>query len=77
MHSLNMGNDKSLLIIPLWIVVFNFKEYQGVSIGGGTGSISDILDSAQLICEKVSSLEPTGIEELWWFFLVEDLLKCF
>ncbi|KAF1880028.1 hypothetical protein Lal_00022155 [Lupinus albus] len=28
------------------------KERTGVSIGGGTGSISDILDSAQLICEK-------------------------
>ncbi|KAK9284870.1 hypothetical protein L1049_024050 [Liquidambar formosana] len=28
------------------------KERTGVSIGGGTGSISDILDAAQLICEK-------------------------
>ncbi|ESW16410.1 hypothetical protein PHAVU_007G154300 [Phaseolus vulgaris] len=28
------------------------KERTGVSIGGGIGSISDILDSAQLICEK-------------------------
>ncbi|XP_027366516.1 3-oxoacyl-[acyl-carrier-protein] synthase, mitochondrial [Abrus precatorius] len=28
------------------------KERTGVSIGGGTGSVSDILDSAQLICEK-------------------------
>ncbi|OMP03162.1 hypothetical protein CCACVL1_02525 [Corchorus capsularis] len=28
------------------------KEKTGVSIGGGTGSISDILDAAQMICEK-------------------------
>ncbi|PRQ52630.1 putative beta-ketoacyl-[acyl-carrier-protein] synthase I [Rosa chinensis] len=28
------------------------KERTGVSVGGGTGSISDILDAAQLICEK-------------------------
>ncbi|KAK6238654.1 hypothetical protein QUC31_004123 [Theobroma cacao] len=28
------------------------KERTGVSIGGGTGSISDILDAAQMICEK-------------------------
>ncbi|KAM7503699.1 hypothetical protein LguiB_002603 [Lonicera macranthoides] len=28
------------------------KEKTGVSIGGGTGSISDILDASQLICEK-------------------------
>ncbi|XP_022771715.1 3-oxoacyl-[acyl-carrier-protein] synthase, mitochondrial isoform X2 [Durio zibethinus] len=27
-------------------------ERTGVSIGGGTGSISDILDAAQMICEK-------------------------
>lgn len=32
--------------------------YQGVSIGGGTGSISDILDASQLICEKVCLLLP-------------------
>ena len=43
---------------------FNFKKYQGVSIGGGTGSISDILDSAQLICQKVSLLELTCVEEV-------------
>lgn len=30
-------------------------RYQGVSIGGGIGSISDILDAAQLICDKVLS----------------------
>lgn len=29
---------------------------QGVSIGGGTGSIRDILDAAQMICEKVGFL---------------------
>uniref|UniRef100_A0A804I091 beta-ketoacyl-[acyl-carrier-protein] synthase I n=1 Tax=Musa acuminata subsp. malaccensis TaxID=214687 RepID=A0A804I091_MUSAM len=28
------------------------KERTGVSIGGGIGSISDILDAAQLICDK-------------------------
>ncbi|XP_017974662.1 PREDICTED: 3-oxoacyl-[acyl-carrier-protein] synthase, mitochondrial [Theobroma cacao] len=28
------------------------KERTGVSIGGGTGSIRDILDAAQMICEK-------------------------
>ncbi|XP_047152246.1 3-oxoacyl-[acyl-carrier-protein] synthase, mitochondrial isoform X1 [Vigna umbellata] len=28
------------------------KERTGVSIGGGIGSVSDVLDSAQLICEK-------------------------
>ncbi|GAV62417.1 ketoacyl-synt domain-containing protein/Ketoacyl-synt_C domain-containing protein [Cephalotus follicularis] len=28
------------------------KERTGVSIGAGTGSISDILDAAQMICEK-------------------------
>ncbi|KAI4305723.1 hypothetical protein L6164_029071 [Bauhinia variegata] len=28
------------------------KERTGVSIGGGTGSISDVLDAAQMICEK-------------------------
>ncbi|KAM0932342.1 putative beta-ketoacyl-[acyl-carrier-protein] synthase I [Dioscorea sansibarensis] len=28
------------------------KERTGVSIGGGTGSISDILDAARMICEK-------------------------
>ena len=33
-------------------------SYQGVSIGGGTGSISDILDASQLICEKVCLLLP-------------------
>lgn len=30
----------------------NQKERTGVSIGGGIGSISDIVDAAQLICEK-------------------------
>ncbi|XP_074341315.1 3-oxoacyl-[acyl-carrier-protein] synthase, mitochondrial-like [Apium graveolens] len=28
------------------------KEKMGVSIGGGIGSISDILDASQIICEK-------------------------
>ncbi|KAK3038925.1 hypothetical protein RJ639_027553 [Escallonia herrerae] len=28
------------------------KEKTGVSIGGGTGSVADILDASQLICEK-------------------------
>ncbi|XP_020265333.1 3-oxoacyl-[acyl-carrier-protein] synthase, mitochondrial isoform X1 [Asparagus officinalis] len=31
---------------------FQLKKHQGVSIGGGIGSISDILDASQLICEK-------------------------
>ncbi|KAK8711835.1 hypothetical protein V6N13_147096 [Hibiscus sabdariffa] len=35
------------------------KERTGVSIGGGTGSISDILDAAQMICEKrIRRLSP-------------------
>lgn len=29
------------------------RRLQGVSIGGGIGSMSDIVDAAQLICEKV------------------------
>ncbi|KAK1307483.1 hypothetical protein QJS10_CPA10g01909 [Acorus calamus] len=38
----------------------NEKEQTGVSIGGGIGSICDILDAAQMICEKVAftSTEP-------------------
>uniref|UniRef100_A0A5B7BCP4 3-oxoacyl-[acyl-carrier-protein] synthase, mitochondrial n=1 Tax=Davidia involucrata TaxID=16924 RepID=A0A5B7BCP4_DAVIN len=28
------------------------KEMTGVSIGGGTGSVSDILDASQMICDK-------------------------
>ena len=32
---------------------FKLEEHQGVSIGGGIGSITDILDAAQMICEKV------------------------
>ncbi|KAI4319882.1 hypothetical protein MLD38_033428 [Melastoma candidum] len=28
------------------------KEMTGVSVGGGTGSISDVVDAAQMICEK-------------------------
>jgi hypothetical protein len=35
---------------------FLLEEYQGVSIGGGIGSISDILDAAQMICKKVCLL---------------------
>jgi hypothetical protein len=32
--------------------------YQGVSIGGGIGSISDILDASQMIIENVCILAP-------------------
>lgn len=39
---------------------FLIEEHQGVSIGGGTGSISDVLDAAQMICEKVSFLLHSG-----------------
>ncbi|XP_073117963.1 3-oxoacyl-[acyl-carrier-protein] synthase, mitochondrial isoform X1 [Elaeis guineensis] len=36
-----------------WLPIeFEKKERTGVSIGGGIGSISDILDAAQMICEK-------------------------
>ena len=55
---------------------FNFKSNQGVSIGGGIGSVSDMLDSAQLICEKVSLLKltTTDSEILWWSFLIQVFL---
>ncbi|RRT78386.1 hypothetical protein B296_00024618 [Ensete ventricosum] len=39
-------------------IIYGYRlilRYQGVSIGGGIGSISDILDAAQLICDKVLS----------------------
>lgn len=43
-------------------------EWQGVSVGGGTGSISDILDAAQLICEKVGSFNyPVNGMNRFWF----------
>jgi hypothetical protein len=32
----------------------NFDDNQGVSIGGGIGSISDILDASKLVNEKVN-----------------------
>ncbi|KAK7823102.1 3-oxoacyl-[acyl-carrier-protein] synthase [Quercus suber] len=32
------------------------KERTGVSIGGGIGSITDILDAAQMICEKPGTI---------------------
>jgi hypothetical protein len=38
--------------------------YQGVSIGGGIGSISDILDASQMILENVC------IHTLLFFFLL-------
>lgn len=34
---------------------------QGVSIGGGIGSICDIVDAAQMICEKVGLFLPQAI----------------
>lgn len=37
-------------------LILEILEYQGVSIGGGIGSISDIVEAAQLICEKVRPL---------------------
>uniref|UniRef100_A0A7N0TAM3 3-oxoacyl-[acyl-carrier-protein] synthase n=1 Tax=Kalanchoe fedtschenkoi TaxID=63787 RepID=A0A7N0TAM3_KALFE len=41
------------------------KEQTGVSIGGGTGSISDILDAAQMICEKrIRRLSPYFIPRI-------------
>ncbi|KAH1081722.1 hypothetical protein J1N35_021483 [Gossypium stocksii] len=41
------------------------KERTGVSIGGGTGSISDILDAAQMICEKrIRRLSPFFIPRI-------------
>ncbi|KAH0451858.1 hypothetical protein IEQ34_019157 [Dendrobium chrysotoxum] len=41
------------------------KERTGVSIGGGTGCISDILDAAKLICEKrVRRLSPFFIPRI-------------
>ncbi|KAK8588554.1 hypothetical protein V6N12_022983 [Hibiscus sabdariffa] len=41
------------------------KERTGVSIGGGTGSISDILDAAQMICEKrIRQLSPFFIPRI-------------
>ncbi|KAL2925037.1 3-oxoacyl-[acyl-carrier-protein] synthase mitochondrial [Bienertia sinuspersici] len=39
----------------LWCKVHRFRtsiHFKGVSIGGGIGSMSDIVDAAQLICEK-------------------------
>ncbi|XP_015881492.3 3-oxoacyl-[acyl-carrier-protein] synthase, mitochondrial isoform X2 [Ziziphus jujuba] len=41
------------------------KEKTGVSIGGGTGSISDILDAARMICEKrIRRLSPFFIPRI-------------
>ncbi|KAF3443369.1 hypothetical protein FNV43_RR13051 [Rhamnella rubrinervis] len=41
------------------------KEKTGVSIGGGTGSISDVLDAAQMICEKrIRRLSPFFIPRI-------------
>ncbi|KAM1666561.1 hypothetical protein ACFX1X_046181 [Malus domestica] len=41
------------------------RERTGVSIGGGTGSISDILDAAQMICEKrIRRLSPFFIPRI-------------
>ncbi|XWS31023.1 hypothetical protein CRYUN_Cryun23aG0041400 [Craigia yunnanensis] len=41
------------------------KEKTGVSIGGGTGSICDILDAAQMICEKrLRQLSPFFIPRI-------------
>ncbi|XP_021776012.1 3-oxoacyl-[acyl-carrier-protein] synthase, mitochondrial-like [Chenopodium quinoa] len=43
------------------------KERTGVSIGGGIGSMSDIVDAAQLICEKVDI----------WFFAEDTIFQRF
>ncbi|XP_022948137.1 3-oxoacyl-[acyl-carrier-protein] synthase, mitochondrial isoform X2 [Cucurbita moschata] len=40
------------------------KEKTGVSIGGGIGSISDVLDAAQLICDKLRRLSPFFIPRI-------------
>ncbi|XP_059661155.1 3-oxoacyl-[acyl-carrier-protein] synthase, mitochondrial isoform X2 [Cornus florida] len=41
------------------------KEMTGVSIGGGTGSVSDMLDASQLICEKrIRRLSPFFIPRI-------------
>ncbi|KAL0702256.1 hypothetical protein Bca4012_058378 [Brassica carinata] len=39
------------------------KERKGVTIGGGIGSISDIAEAAQMICEKIVSLDVYGDAE--------------
>ncbi|KAF3451265.1 hypothetical protein FNV43_RR07360 [Rhamnella rubrinervis] len=50
------------------------KKRTGVSIGGGTGSISDILDVAQMICEK-SVFHPKDINQygIWSHDTVIDV----
>ncbi|RWW24491.1 hypothetical protein GW17_00011212 [Ensete ventricosum] len=66
MHTYDQLTSKVAAIVPCgngegkfdeeqWLQSKVFEKYQGVSIGGGIGSISDILDAAQLICDKVLS----------------------
>lgn len=42
----------------LVVDVFLMQITQGVSIGGGIGSINDTVDAAKMICEKVGLLLP-------------------
>jgi 3-oxoacyl-[acyl-carrier-protein] synthase II len=39
----------------------DLRSYQGVSIGGGIGSISDILDASQMITENVRTQGPCSL----------------
>ena len=50
-----------LLYVYLWAAGIWLELYQGVSIGGGIGSISDILDASQMIIENVCILTPAFI----------------
>jgi len=51
----------TLKLDQVFICTGFWKLYQGVSIGGGIGSISDILDASQMIIENVCILTPAFI----------------
>ncbi|KAM2554837.1 hypothetical protein TB2_018926 [Malus domestica] len=50
------------------------RERTDVSVGGGTKSISDILDAAQMICEKVLINMASGHVSMKYGFQVREQL---
>jgi len=64
----------TLKLDQVFICTGFWKLYQGVSIGGGIGSISDILDASQMIIEKnVCILTPAFIFSLKILFVFENI----
>jgi len=55
----------TLKLDQVFICTGFWKLYQGVSIGGGIGSISDILDASQMIIEnRLRRLSPYFIPKI-------------